>query len=84
MVKHKGAMATIVTTQATFVDWCLKDQDLANRLANVSDERKTDELHKCFACSTPQTLWMLEHYPLISEAVFASKKVWLMPTMKDA
>lgn len=61
---------------------CLHSQELADRLANVSDERKKDELHKCFAKDTPATLKLLSELPLISKAVFDSKKLWLMPTMK--
>ncbi len=63
---------------------CLSDWMLALRLANVSDERKREELHKCLAKDTPATLKLLAKYHLISEAVFGSKKLWLMPTMKGA
>lgn len=64
---------------------CLNDYVLNVRLAHgVSDERKREELHKCFAKDTPATLKILGQYPLISEAVFGSKKLWLMPTMKCA
>ncbi len=63
---------------------CLHCVSLADRLKNVSDERKREELLKCFAKNTPATLFMLSEYPLISEAVFGSGKLWLIPTMKEA
>lgn len=63
---------------------CLSDYVLAVRLVNVSDERKREELHKCFAKDTLETLNLLGQYPMVSEAVFGSKKLWLMPTMKGA
>jgi tRNA nucleotidyltransferase (CCA-adding enzyme) len=63
---------------------CLGNEELADRLANVSDERKREELHKCLANDTPATLALLGQFSLISKAVFGSKKLWLMPTMKDA
>lgn len=63
---------------------CLNTVALAERLSAVSDERKREELHKCLAHNTPATLAILGEHSLISEAVFGSKKLWLMPTMKDA
>lgn len=63
---------------------CLRNEELADRLANVSDERKREELHKCLAKDTIATLDILSKYSLISKAVFGSKKLWLMPTMREA
>ncbi len=63
---------------------CLCNPELADRLANVSDERKREELQKCFAKDTVATLDVLSRYDLITKAVFGSKKLWLMPTMRDA
>lgn len=63
---------------------CLRNSALTNRLRdNVSDERKMEELYKCFACDTPKTLSVLEKYLSLSNAVFKSRKIWLMPTMKS-
>lgn len=63
---------------------CLMDVSLADRLAsNVTEERKREELHRCFAANTPQTLSLLGQYPLICDAVFRGK-MWLKPTMEDA
>lgn len=66
------------------VEECLHDEELAARLAaNVTEERKREELHRCFAANTPQTLQLLGRYPLICYAVF-NGKMWLKPTMEDA
>jgi len=63
---------------------CLQDVDLAERLAsNVTEERKREELLRCFAANTPRTLQLLGQYPLICDAVFRGK-MWLKPTMEDA
>lgn len=63
---------------------CLMDVSLAERLAsNVTEERKREELHRCFAADTPETLNLLRQYPLICDAVFRGK-MWLKPTMEDA
>jgi tRNA nucleotidyltransferase (CCA-adding enzyme) len=60
----------------------LTDQNLCRLLSdNVSEERKREELLKCFAASTLRTLSFLEWFPLIKEAVL--KNVWLMPTLKE-
>jgi len=57
---------------------------LAERLAtNVSDERKREELHKCFMHDTLKTLWFLDRYNLVSKACFKSGKIRLMPTMRS-
>lgn len=63
---------------------CLSNKELAERLSAVSDERKREELHKCLANDTPATLALLAEFSLVSNAVFGSKKLWLMPTMRDA
>ena len=64
---------------------CLHNSELANRLAdNVSDERKREELHKCLSHDTPATLSLLSEFGLVSKAVFGSRKLWLMPTMRAA
>lgn len=63
---------------------CLFSNELTDRLANVSDERKREELYKCFAKDTLATLKLLNDFELVAQAVFGSKKLWLMPTMKGA
>lgn len=62
---------------------CLCDLSLAERLhENVSEERRREELHKCFAHNTPMTLYYLESYPAIQNACFGRNcKLWLMPTL---
>jgi len=64
---------------------CLKDERLLLKLRdNVSEERKREELHKCFAHSTSATLGFLGEFKGLTDAVFVGQKLWLMPTMKDA
>jgi len=63
---------------------CLFSKELTDRLANVSDERKREELYKCFAKDTLATLKFLSEFELLAKAVFGSKKLWLLPTMKGA
>ena len=58
---------------------CLKDAALAERLAEtVSTERK-----RCFAHDTPRTLAALAEFPTIANACFATRRIWLLPTMQE-
>lgn len=64
------------------VENCLANPNLAEKLQyNVSDERKREELHKCFKHNTLETLKWLEMFPHVRDACF--QKMWLMPTLKD-
>lgn len=51
-------------------------------LANVSDERKMDELNKMFKHDTLRALWTLDEYKLLRNVVF-SGKVNLLATMQQ-
>lgn len=66
------------------VEEVLHDRNLAQKLkVNVSDERKREELYKCFHFDTILTLQHLTNFWRIREACFSNNKMWLMPTMKD-
>ena len=59
------------------------DEKLTDKLRDsVSDERKREELARCFSHDTLATLAYLEKFPLIKKACFGSRKMRLMPTMK--
>lgn len=65
------------------IEDCLDNDDLCTLLqTNVSDDRKRDELHRCFAYDTPRTLHLLKRFPKVAEAVFKPKIIWLKPTME--
>jgi tRNA nucleotidyltransferase (CCA-adding enzyme) len=49
----------------------------------VSEERKREELHRCFKHDTLLTLQHLTNFWRIREACFEGGKLWLMPTMKE-
>lgn len=63
----------------------MQDYSLNSLLhTNVSDDRKMDELRKCFGHDTRKTLVFLEKYPSLKHACFSGTKLWLMPTMREA
>lgn len=59
----------------------LRRPENARLLANVSQERIREELHKCFKLDTLETLLILENNWAIKEQVFKDG-MWLMPTFK--
>jgi len=63
----------------------LHDRMLTDRLMmNVSEERKREELHKCFAHNTSLTLAYLSDFEMLRDACFyGDGKLWLMPTMRE-
>lgn len=64
---------------------CLADPELGERLrANVSEERKAEELERCFAADTPATLRWVSEFPPFRDACFpAGGNVWLRPTLRN-
>jgi tRNA nucleotidyltransferase (CCA-adding enzyme) len=59
---------------------CLQS-DMADKIADVAEERVREEMLKCFRADTMRTLQLLEEFPLVKGAVF-SGKLWLKPTME--
>lgn len=67
----------------SYMEYALTRTDLQWRLRdNVSEERKREELQKCFSHDTLLTLAMLQKYDLL-EACFG-QRLWLMPTMRES
>ena len=61
-----------------------KDEKLADKLKNnVSDDRKRDELLKCFSHDTNETINYFINFPAIQKACFHNSKLWLMPTLRS-
>lgn len=68
---------------ADIVD-ALNDQNMLDKLANVSKERIREELNRCFKHSTIQTLLMFERFPKLRNVVFGTDDaLWLEATNKD-
>lgn len=66
------------------VEEALHSRNLAKKLKEcVSEERKREELHKCFKHDTLLTLQHLANFWRIRDACFEGGKMWLMPTMRD-
>lgn len=62
---------------------CFGNGALLNRLSNVSEERKSDELGKCFKHDTLLTLKVLAKYPMLAERCFGHGfTLRLKPTME--
>jgi tRNA nucleotidyltransferase (CCA-adding enzyme) len=60
---------------------CLVDEDYCiDRLQGVSAERVREELHKCFAFNTNETLELFDHFLKLRKFLF--KSMWLEPTFK--
>jgi tRNA nucleotidyltransferase (CCA-adding enzyme) len=58
---------------------------VARLMVNISEERKMEELYKCFSCNTLLTLDYLNTYHGIRDAcLHEGSKLWLMPTMRDS
>jgi tRNA nucleotidyltransferase (CCA-adding enzyme) len=63
--------------------FAMNNPDILNKLRSVSTERIRDEMHKCFAFSTPETLRLLGCWDKLCHVIF-ERDIWLMPTMKGA
>ena len=61
---------------------CLGRRDMVDRLENVSVERQREELNKCLAFDTLDTLRKLQVYPLVRDVVFQGR-LSLEATLKD-
>lgn len=59
----------------------LHDENNADLLKNVSEERIREELTKCFKANTLETLYYLQRYSNLTRQVF-SGDMWLLPTVK--
>jgi len=55
----------------------------ADKLRQISDERIREELTKCFAHDTIETLYRLKQFPSIAGVVFEGNKMWLKPTFEQ-
>jgi tRNA nucleotidyltransferase (CCA-adding enzyme) len=64
---------------------CLEEPALAERLRdNVSEDRKREELERCFAANTPETLHYLSQFPQLCTACFPpGGRIWLRPTTRE-
>lgn len=56
--------------------------ELFDKLVSVSDERKREELTKCFAHDTLETLRVLNSFREFTERIFRGSSLWLKPTME--
>lgn len=65
------------------IEDCLDDYKFVDLLKNVSVERIREELVKCFAHSTPDTIAALNRYPKVRDFVFASGNLILVPTIRN-
>lgn len=65
------------------IEDCLDDYKYVNLLKNVSVERIREELVKCFAHSTPDTIAALNRYPKVRDFIFASGNLILVPTIRN-
>jgi tRNA nucleotidyltransferase/poly(A) polymerase len=66
------------------VEEALHHRNLCKKLKEcVSEERKREELLRCFRHDTLLTLQHLTNFWRIREACFEGGKLWLMPTMKE-
>jgi tRNA nucleotidyltransferase/poly(A) polymerase len=64
---------------------CLRDEDMVGGLGNVSLERIREELYRCFAFSTIETLRFLSEFYLLRNFIFENEdfNLWLKPTMES-
>ena len=65
------------------IEDCLDDYKFVDLLKNVSVERIREELVKCFAHSTPDTIAALNRYPKVRDFIFASGNLILVPTIRN-
>ena len=62
----------------------LVDPDALNLLKNISPERIREEIYKCFAFSTEDTIDKLWEFPGLIEQIFNNRtKLWLKPTAEE-
>ncbi len=54
------------------------------KMYTVSIERIREELYKCFAYDTKQTLWFLNQFPSLSFYIFKNNVLWLKPTLGNS
>ena len=63
---------------------CLEyDVKLVDKIGTISTDRVREELRKCFAFDTKRTILLLNHYFMLSPAIFNNHNIWLEPTSKD-
>lgn len=55
---------------------------IGTRMFGVSIERVREELYKCYAHDTIQTLYVLDKYHYLQKFVFGNGKLWLKPTLE--
>lgn len=55
----------------------------AELLKNVSEDRIRDELSKCFAANTLNTMIYLGTFPNLRNYIFKETKIWLKPTSEE-
>lgn len=61
---------------------CLERRSMVLLLCNVSVERIREELTKCFAFDTMETLRVLNRFTLVRDFIFNNTNIRLMPTTK--
>jgi tRNA nucleotidyltransferase/poly(A) polymerase len=61
----------------------LKDSALCQLLTKVSEERRREELTKCCAKDSVQTMRLLVEYPHLLNACFDGGRIWLKATMEE-
>lgn len=65
------------------VQECLRDEELLKKLKNISVERISEELKKCFLHNTIRTLWFLDVYDELRDQIFScNPTLKLIPTLK--
>ena len=65
-----------------YMDGVIQDYDYEAKMKVVSAERIREELYKCFAKDTVETLRILHEYPQLRNYIFRENVLWLKPTLE--
>lgn len=60
----------------------MRDPANMKYLENVSVDRIRSELYKCFGHDTLETLWILDSFPALRNALLSGNNLWLKPTLE--
>lgn len=67
------------------IEKCLDSDDFLKLLSNVSLDRTVTELEKMFRYDSLKTMrTLVEVYPGVGSTIFAEKRLWLLPTLRQA
>lgn len=66
-----------------YMDGVIQDYDYETKMGVVSVERIREELYKCFAKDTGETLMVLQEYPRLRNYIFRKNILWLKPTLES-